>query len=177
MSSTFYTLVIIFAISVLGYLFGSIRIKGIGFGTAGIFMVGLLFGHFGFSLPSELQNFGLVLFITAVGIGAGPGFLQRIKKNGVQYAALCLVTAAVGGLLCFLIIQSCGIDSPLAVGILTGAFTTSPGFAAAKEAVSAESALRVAAGYGIAYPIGVVCKVLFVQLAPKLLLRSAKTIL
>lgn len=161
----------VFGIALLGYFLGSIRIKGIGLGTAAIFLVGLVFGHLGVELPEILQTVGLVLFITSVGFSAGPGFLQRLKKNGLSYVILCLVTATVGYCLCLAVIHIGKVDAPLAVGIMTGAFTTSPGFAAAKEAVAASSnaATVVAAGYGIVYPVGVVCKVLFIQLIPKIL--------
>lgn len=55
--------------------------------------------------------------------------------------------------------------------MMTGAITSSPGFAAAKEAVSAsaDAMTRVAAGYGIMYPFGALFKVLFVQAIPKFL--------
>lgn len=159
----------IFMVSLCGYILGRIRIKGVGLGTAGIFLSGLVFGHFGIALPSIVQTTGLVLFITAVGLNAGPGFLERLKQNGLQYVFLCFATALTGFLVCSLIINLAGIDAPLAVGIMTGAFTTSPGFAAAKEAVSPEAAVQVAAGYGLVYPVGVVCKVLFIQLIPRFL--------
>ena len=165
------SLLTVFAIIALGYLIGAIKIKGIGLGTAAIFLSGLLFGHFGAKTPAVLQTVGLILFITSVGLSAGPSFVQRLKLNGKSYVLLCLTIALTGALVCSAIIKLAGVEAPLAVGIMTGAFTTSPGFAAAKEAVSAnpEAVATVAAGYGIAYPVGVVCKVLAIQLIPKLL--------
>lgn len=164
-------LLTVFVIIFSGYLLGRVRIKGIGLGTAAIFLSGLVFGHFGAQTPDALQSVGLLLFITSVGLSAGPTFVQRLRANGRAYALLCLTVALTGALVCAAIILLCGVEAPLAVGMMTGAFTTSPGFAAAKEAVAAstDSVGRVAAGYGIIYPIGVVCKVLFIQLVPKLL--------
>ena len=164
-------LMTVFAIIASGYLLGRIRIKGIGLGTAAIFLSGLVFGHFGVQTPAALQSAGLLLFIVSVGLSAGPTFIQRFRANGKSYAILCLTIALTGALVCTAVIVIGNVDAPLAVGMLTGAFTTSPGFAAAKEAVAANSdaVSSVAAGYGIIYPIGVVCKVLFIQLIPKLL--------
>lgn len=164
-------LLAVFAIIASGYLIGRVRIKGIGLGTAAIFLSGLVFGHFGVQTPAALQTLGLLLFITSVGLSAGPGFVQRLRASGPAYAALCLTIALTGALVCAATILFAHVNAPLAVGMMTGAFTTSPGFAAAKEAVSAsaDAVGRVAAGYGIIYPIGVVCKVLFIQLVPKLL--------
>lgn len=171
LKETAQNLLTVFAIIVLGYLVGSIRIKGIGLGTAAIFLAGLLFGHFGAETSAVLQTAGLLLFITSVGLSAGPTFWQRLKLNGKSYVVLCLAIAFTGALICVAVIKLAGVDAPLAVGIMTGAFTTSPGFAAAKEAVSANAAAvsSVAAGYGVTYPVGVICKVLFIQLIPQIL--------
>ena len=170
-------LVNVFAIIAVGYLLGRIRIKGIGLGTAAIFISGLIFGHFGVQTPAILQTLGLILFISSVGLSAGPSFVQRLRANGLSYVILCLTVALSGALVCAAIILIGGIDSPLAVGMMTGAYTTSPGFAAAKEAVAADpnAVSNVAAGYGIIYPIGVVGKVLFIQLVPKLLHADMET--
>lgn len=163
-------LLTVFAVIASGYLLGRIRIKGIGLGTAAIFLTGLLFGHFGAQTPAALQTVGLLLFITSVGLSAGPTFVQRLRADGTSCLLLCLTIALTGALVCVAVIRAGGVESSLAVGMLTGAFTTSPGFAAAKEAAAtAEAVGNVAAGYGIVYPVGVVCKVLFIQLIPKLL--------
>lgn len=171
LKETAQTLLTVFAIIATGYLIGGIRVKGVGLGTAAIFISGLLFGHLGVDLPDVLQTIGLLLFITSVGMSAGPTFVQRLKLNGKAYVALCLSIAFIGAVICVVIIKLFGVDAPLTVGIMTGAYTTSPGFAAAKEAASSssEAVIRVAAGYGVAYPIGVVFKVLLIQLLPRIL--------
>ena len=164
-------IVTVFIIIALGYLVGSIHIRGISLGTGAIFLVGLLFGHFGVQTPSALQTVGLLLFITSVGLNVGPTFINRLKKDGKAYFVLCVVVAITGLLICAGMIHFLRVDAALAVGMLAGAFTSSPGFAAAKEAVagSTEAVSTVAAGYGIIYPMGIICKVLFIQLVPKLL--------
>lgn len=171
LKETAQSLLTVFGIIVLGYLLGSIKIKGIGLGTAAVFLSGLLFGHFGAQTPAALQTLGLVMFVTSVGLSAGPSFIRRLKMNGRAYAVLCLTIALTGAVVCAAVIKLGNVDAPLAVGIMTGAFTTSPGFAAAKEAVSANVDLvnYVAAGYGVAYPVGVVTKVLAIQLIPRML--------
>lgn len=164
-------LLVIFLIAVTGYLLGRISIRGISLGTAAVFLTALVAGHLGFTAPPILQTLGLVFFITSIGFSAGPGFLQRLRKNGLSYVVLCICVALTGSVVCAIIIRVFRVEAPLAVGMMTGAFTTSPGFAAAKEAVSATPAAvsAVAAGYGIIYPVGVVCKVLFVQILPRIL--------
>jgi putative transport protein len=58
------------------------------------------------------------------------------------------------------------IPAPLAVGMFAGALTSTPGLAAAVDTLSDPS---VSVGYGIAYPFGVICMVLFAQVLPRLL--------
>jgi putative transport protein len=171
MSEVAQNILTVIGVACLGYLLGRIKIWGISLGATGIFIVGLIFGHFGVTTPKVLQNIGLVLFITATGLSAGPGFIQRIKRNGSAYIILCLTTTVVGCILCIAAVKLGHLSAPLAVGIMAGSFTTSPGFAAAQEAVqsNADAVLQVAAGYGLIYPIGVVCTVLFIQIIPRLL--------
>ncbi len=161
---------VIFAIAATGYLLGRIRVKGVSLGTSGVFLTGLIFGHFGVSVSKDIQTLGLLFFITSVALSAGPTFFHQLKSNGRSYCILCIATALTGSLVCTLMIFAAGIDRPLAVGMMAGAFTTSPGLAAAQEAVSDPASVSsVASGYGIIYPVGVICKVIFIQLIPRIL--------
>ena len=170
LSETSREMLAIFLIAVTGYLIGRVHIKGISLGSSGIFLAGLLFGHFGVSISPSIQTLGLLLFIASVGLSAGPTFFRQLRTNGRAYIFLCITVAAVGAVTCGAIILLAHVDTPLAVGMMAGAFTTSPGLAAAREAVAGEAAAAsVSAGYGIIYPVGVVCKVLFIQILPRLL--------
>lgn len=165
------TVLELFLIAALGYCVGAVKVRGIGLGSSAIFLVALVFGHFGVSFPAALQTTGMVLFISSVGISAGPTFVGNLRRHGAAYVLLCLFTAVSGSLVCVAVIRLAGVETPLAMGLMTGAYTTSPGFASAKEAfhASAEAVAMVAAGYGIMYPVGTLCKVLFVQMVPRLL--------
>ena len=165
------TLFIVFLIALIGYAIGGIRIKGVELGTAAVFLVALVFGHFGYEVPAIVQNLGLVLFVTAVGYIAGPRFFRNLRKNAKSYVLLGAIVILIGALTCMAIVLISGIPSALGVGILSGSLTTTPGFAAAKEAVkeSADLVTLVSVGHGVAYPFGVIGVVLFVQLIPKLL--------
>ncbi len=160
-------LVIVFSIAVLGYLVGSITIKGLSLGTSGILLVALVFGHFKLMAPDVLKNLGLICFVTAVGFIAGPTFFRNFKKSAIFYVILGIAIILVGSGVCAASITLGGVDNDLAVGMMSGALTSTPGLAAAKEATGEAS--RAAIGYGIAYPFGVVGVVLFVQLIPKML--------
>ena len=93
-----------FLICFIGYCIGSIKVKGLCLGTAGVFLFALLFGylctlpgladipllskfHMADAHDAKLDSFGflgdigLVLFVTAVGSIAGPKFFRNLKKN------------------------------------------------------------------------------------------------
>ena len=182
----------IFAIAALGYGLGRITIKVVNLGTAGVFIVALLFGCFFFEpLKAELmvgevayvdnalkiiETFGLILFVTAVGFIAGPKFFGNLKKNFKSYILLGVVIILAGGLAAVGCIYLGRIIEPNAdtaeltamiVGLLSGSLTSTPAFSAAKDTVAAEYVNAVSVGHGIAYIFGVIGVVLFVQLVPK----------
>ena len=159
------SLMIIFTILVLGYALGRIKVCGLDLGTAGVLLVALVFGHFGVKIPAEIGNLGLICFVTSVGYIAGPKFFRNLKANAKSYILIGLVTILSGALVCVAAIKVFGVPTDIGVGLMSGALTSTPGLAAAKEAAGVNAAV----GYGIAYPFGVVGVVLFVQLIPKIL--------
>ena len=160
------TYLLIFLICLLGYLIGRVEYKKISLGTSGVLLVALVFGHFGFVVPSVVKTLGLVLFVGSVGVIAGPVFFENFKKGAIQYVVLGIVTILIGAMSCLVSIKVLNIPTALSVGILNGALTSTPGLAAALEATGDSMA---SVGYGIAYPFGVVGVVLFVQLLPRIL--------
>ena len=183
----------VFAIAGLGYLLGRITIKGVSLGTAGVFIVALLFGALLYNPLAEqlkvggtsyvtnalkiVENLGLILFVTSVGFIAGPNFFGDFKRNFKSYIVLGLLIILVGGISCwactFFDIKVFGRDAKEAaamlVGLLSGSLTSTPAFSAAKATVTSEELeAMVSVGHGIAYLFGVIGVVLFVQLTPKL---------
>ena len=183
----------LFAVIAVGYLLGRITIKGINLGTAGVFIIALVFGCIFYkdlaaaltvkeqTFVSEalkiVENIGLMFFVTAVGFIAGPGFVANFKKNFKSYILLGLVIIVAGGLTCVgcILIGRNATElsnnelTAMMVGLFSGALTSTPAFSAAKGTVAAELVDHVSTGYGIAYLFGVVGVVLFVQLMPKLM--------
>ena len=159
------SLMIIFTILVLGYALGRIKVCGLDLGTAGVLLVALVFGHFGVVVPDVVGDLGLICFVTAVGYIAGPKFFRNLKANAKSYILIGLVTILSGAMVCVAAIKLFGVPTDIGVGLMSGALTSTPGLAAAKEAAGVNAAV----GYGIAYPFGVVGVVLFVQLIPKIL--------
>ena len=182
------TIFIAFLIATLGYLVGAIEIKGISLGTAGVLLMALAFGVLANFVPSfsigakeiflynpsikanfgVISNIGTALFVTSVGLIAGPKFFRTLNRKSLAYVLMGVIVIAIGAgsaILCTVLDPDLSPD--MAVGLLTGGLTSTPGLSAAKEV--AADADAVTAGYGIAYLFGVLGVVLFVQLMPKLL--------
>jgi putative transport protein len=149
-----------------GELLGRARIADFSLGSSGILFAALVFGHFGHVLPDELQTLGLVLFIYAVGLEAGPGFGGSFRHLGLRLTAGALAIVGAGlaaALACGAIF---GLDAATVAGVFAGALTSTPGLAVAVETAGPGAA---PAAYGLTYVIGVVGVILGINLLPRLL--------
>lgn len=153
-------------ITLLGTALGKINIKSFAFGSSGIIFVALAFGHFGFTLPSDFQTLGLVLFIYSIGLQAGPGFFRSFKSSGIKLTLGTLAVIAVGFLTALAMSLFYGFDASIGAGLFAGALTSTPGLAVGVEMTGSGGA---AAAYGLTYFFGVTGVILFIQLLPKLL--------
>lgn len=188
------TLFIVFIIISLGLLLGRIEIKGISLGTAGVLLVAILAGVLFSYVPTFkigkteitlwapsvnssvglISNIGTAMFVTAVGLIAGPKFFRSFNKSMVSYLVMGVAIIGVGvGITILLTAIDPNMDIGMGTGLLSGSLTSTPAFSAAKEAAAAtgnaELVNNVTAGYGIGYLYGVLGVVLFVQIMPKLL--------
>lgn len=161
-------LIALFVIVGVGLLFGSVSVKGINLGSSGVLFAALLAGHLGLAIPAGVGQFGLVLFVYCVGIGAGPRFFPAFAREGGGLAKLGFVIVAIGAFIAWSVGKLFHLPADLTAGLFAGALTSTPALAAATEGAKG-MAEEVAIGYGIAYPFGVIGVVLFVQLLPKLL--------
>lgn len=121
-------------------------------------------------LFSLVSNLGTSMFVTAVGLIAGPKFFRTFSKKSLGYILMGIIIIVIGTLTSLIILglsSDPNMDADLIMGIMTGALTSTPGFSAAKEV--AADADKVTAGYGIGYLFGVLGVVFFVQLLPKIL--------
>lgn len=161
----------LFVIICLGFILGSIKIKGISLDISAIIFVALIFGHYGMTMPPIIGKIGLVLFIYTIGMQAGPGFFESFRKQGRNLAILATIIVGSAAIITLIAFTWTGIDTPVAIGLLTGALTSTPGLAAAIDATGSS---LVSIGYGIAYPFGVIGVILFVRLYPKLIKADLK---
>ena len=150
--------------AILGLLLGSIRIRGMKLGVAGMLFSGLLLGHFGFSLDPQLmaflKEFGLVLFVFTVGLQLGPGFFNSLKSDGLKLNSLAVMVVLAGAVIAFGTGHFLNWDIGVTAGILSGATTNTPSLGAAQQAMAtvadgARQSNLAAMAYAVAYPFGV----------------------
>lgn len=189
-SSALSIIFIVFLIGAIGYLVGAISVKGISLGTAGVLLIALCYGVLIHYFPnfnigerqivlwsdkikanfSIVSNIGTALFVTAVGLIAGPKFFRTFNRSSIAYLVMGIVVIGLGALTAIICVKlDDNLSANMAAGLLTGGLTSTPGFSAAKEAVEGAAQDEISAGYGIAYLYGVLGVVLFVQIVPKIL--------
>lgn len=156
----------VFLIVALGFMLGRIKVMGLSLDVSAVIFIALAFGHWGVTIPKELGNFGLVLFIFTIGIQAGPGFFHSFRSKGKTLILITLLIVASACLTGVGMKYLFGIDTPSLVGLIAGALTSTPGLAVAIDSTNSPLA---SISYGIAYPFGVIGVILFVKLLPKLL--------
>ena len=148
----------------VGLLLGKIKIAHVSLGITWVLFVGIALSACGVALNAEMlrvvKEFGLILFVVAVGLQVGPGFFRSFKKGGLAMNLMALVNVALGVLITIVIAKLAKQDLADMAGVYTGAITNTPGLSAAQQAVIdlgvEGGADRLAAGYAVTYPLAVV---------------------
>ena len=170
-------MLVVFAILAIGSLLGHFSWRGLSLGTAAVFFVGLAFGHFGYTIPKPIMDLGLLLFLYAVGLQAGPRFFRTFRKQGWQFVVIAAAALLAAAAITILVARVMGLSYALAAGLFTGAVTNTPALAGAIDTVARIEPLKMAqvsVGYGIAYPFSVISVTLLVQFLPKILRRNVR---
>ena len=165
-----------------GLFLSKFKIKGISIGTTWILFMGILLGHLGLGINpvmlSFIKDFGLILFVFAIGLQVGPGFFHSFRKDGLPMNMLALGLVLLAVATTFIIHLITGENLGIMTGIMSGAVTNTPGLGAAQQTLSdaasaseevAAASAGIASAYAVAYPLGVLgaiavlllCKSLF----------------
>ena len=162
-----------------GLAMGKIKIFGISLGATFVFFAGILAGHFGLVVNPDmlivLQNFGLILFIYALGVQVGPGFFGSLKKGGFKLNILATLLMVMGTLMMLILYWTTDISLADLMGLFSGAVTNTPMLGSAQQAllqVSPESineANNMAMACAVGYPFGLIGMVVCVAILQKTL--------
>lgn len=163
----------------LGLMFGKVKIKGISLGGAGALFVGIVLGHIGLRIDSNvlhfIQEFGLILFVYTIGMQVGPGFIDSIRRHGLVLNVLStsIVFLGVVVTLCLYFFTDMHNNVPVLIGMLCGAVTNTPSLGAANSvfATAGMDTSLTSIGYAVAYPFGVI-GIIFVMLLVRIIFRQ-----
>jgi len=148
-----------------GMALGSLKVRGIGLGTAGVLFAGIVAGHFGKPVDHAtldfVKEFGLILFVFTIGLQLGPGFFAALKEEGIRSNGLAGVVVLLGVALAVGIGKLLKMDFAAVLGMLSGATTNTPSLGAAQQTLAmlpnvAEDRLALPAlAYAVTYPAAI----------------------
>src|ERR1700748_3891329 len=98
--SVAHAICILALVCLAGIALGSLKVRGVGLGTAGVLFAGILTGAF--SKPVDhstldfVKEFGLVLFVFTIGLQLGPGFFAALRHQGVKLNLLAVGIVILG---------------------------------------------------------------------------------
>ena len=178
-------ILVVCAICATGLALGKIKIFGISLGATFVFFAGIMAGHFDLSVNPEmlaaLQNFGLILFIYALGVQVGPGFFASFKKGGFKLNMLATLVMLVGTIGMLIIHWITGIGLADMMGLFSGAVTNTPMLGAAQQTLlqmepdNIEAANNMAMACAVGYPFGLVGVIVCIAILQKILSGKRKT--
>ncbi|PKM10749.1 MAG: hypothetical protein CVV13_11840 [Gammaproteobacteria bacterium HGW-Gammaproteobacteria-3] len=161
-----HSLIVISLVVATGLMLGRIPFFTLRLGIAGVLFSGLALGHFGITINPQvlhfLREFGLILFVYAIGLQVGPGFVSSFFRYGVKLNLLAAAIVMLGAIISLVISRVGDIPIPVAVGLFSGATTNTPALAAAQEilgglpGVTGETQKLPGLGYAVAYPFGII---------------------
>lgn len=163
----------------IGFSLGRLEWKGLALGPAGgTILVALLLGRLGLSFsgyygtddpPVTIGAFGFCLFIYSVGFEAGPRFIGSLMgSSGWRFVLVGTVVNVVAFVLAIAAGRMLDFDAGVTAGMLAGALTSPPTYAAAAE-MAGGMRDQLALTFAVTYPVGLAAVVLMVQFLPRLM--------
>ncbi|HMO33974.1 MAG TPA: putative transporter [Lacibacter sp.] len=158
------TVIVYGLVIALGMWLGRIKIFGVALGVTWVLFMGLALSALGIRVNEGTEHFvkefGLILFVYAVGLQVGPGFFSSLKKNAAITNGLAAGVVGLGVLVTILLYFLFREKITVLTGIMSGAVTNTPGLGAAQAAardlqVPTNDVSFITLAYAIVYPFGV----------------------
>ncbi|HMP87980.1 MAG TPA: TrkA C-terminal domain-containing protein, partial [Lacibacter sp.] len=158
------TVIVYGLVIALGMWLGRIKIFGVALGVTWVLFMGLALSALGIRVNEGTEHFvkefGLILFVYAVGLQVGPGFFSSLKKNAAITNGLAAGVVGLGVLVTILLYFLFREKITVLAGIMSGAVTNTPGLGAAQAAardlqVPTNDVSFITLAYAIVYPFGV----------------------
>jgi putative transport protein len=163
--SVAHAICILALVCLAGMALGSVKVRGVGLGTAGVLFAGILTGSF--SKPVDhatlefVKEFGLILFVFTIGLQLGPGFLASLRQQGLVLNALAAAVVVLAAITAPLLGWLMSIDPAAVLGLLSGATTNTPSLGAVQQTlttlpnISPDRQDLPALAYAVSYPVAI----------------------
>ena len=135
---------VLFLVMSVGYGIGAIKVKGISLGSAGVLLAAILVGVLFSFMPTitlgkeivlwdkslektykVFSNIGTVLFVTSVGLIAGPKFFRSFNKSMISYVVMGASIILIGVVVTILISWlDKDMNIAMGTGLLSGSLTS-----------------------------------------------------
>ena len=84
----------------IGLFVGAISFRRMKLGISGVLFSALLFGQIGLTIDPKvlqfLRDFALILFMYAIGLQVGPGFISSLRTEGLRLNLLAVAVLVLG---------------------------------------------------------------------------------
>ena len=166
MSEIGFSILLLSAVAVLGLMLGALRLRGVGLGIGGVLFGGILVGHVAHQAGWQIdlgalhfiKEFGLILFVYAIGNQVGPGFFASLRRAGLGLNLLAAAIVGLGALTALGLHYGLGVAPEVLLGIYSGAVTNTPSLAAGQQILAelGTDGSRLGLAYAMAYPFGII---------------------
>ena len=132
-------IIVLSLVCMMGLSVGSIKIRGIGLGSAGVLFAGIIVGHFSQPIDRHtlefVKEFGLTLFVFCIGLQLGPGFFASLRDSGMRLNMFAVAVVMLGVLSAVIVGRLLRIDNAAVLGLYSGATMNTPSLGAAQQAL------------------------------------------
>lgn len=164
----------------IGLALGKLKIAGVSLGVTFVFFVGIFAGHIGLTVDNDMlryaENFGLVLFVYALGLQVGPGFFSSLAHGGVKLNMLGLGLALLTLVTAVILTRLTPVSLPDMMGIFCGATTNTPALGGVQQTLNQIGipSSTPALGCAVTYPLGVVGVILAIIFMRKVFVKQSE---
>ena len=168
--------ILIFLALAIGYAAGKLKFRGFSLGpTTCTLLAALVLGQINVQVPALLKAVAFALFMFGIGYKVGPQFFGALRREGLHYIYISLVTAFVALGVAILLGKLLHFDEGTTAGFFAGSVTQSAAIGTAEGAIgqlpisdAQKSTLEanVAVGYAITYIFGTAGTIVFLRMIP-----------
>lgn len=172
-------LLLLFVVIAVGYVVGTIKIKGTSLGVAAVLFVGLAFGALDpdLKIPDIIFLLGLSIFVYTIGLSNGPAFFKNFKRSGFRDISFVIFMLTVSGAITVGLHYLFKFDASTSAGLFAGSTTNTPALAGLLDTIGKgpfgdtidRMIEHAVVGYSLSYPMGVLGVMIVISIMQRLM--------